>query len=141
MLSSTRQAPSSVSQVQARESRSHGCRAEQAATERYRIPNGFKGVGIKLLGHQADGLPGFAVLLDDVVAGGLYLAIALVDDAADDRDQGGFTSTVGAEQREDLAGVDFQVDVFEGLEAIFVDLVQVLNGYVRLHGRVLFCWW
>mgnify|MGYP001421434166 CR=1 FL=1 len=82
-----------------------------------------------------------AVVMVYHLAGGFDLAIALVDDAADDRDQGGFTSTVGAEQREDLAGVDFQVDVFEGLEAIFVDLVQVLNGYVRLHGRVLFCWW
>src|SRR5690606_17923717 len=75
--------------------------AEQAAAEGDRIPDGFKGVGIELLGHQADGLSGFAVLLDDVVAGGFHLAIAFVHDAADDGDQGGFAGTVGAEQRED----------------------------------------
>jgi hypothetical protein len=40
------------------------------------------------------------------------LPLLAVDDAADDADQRGLAGAVGAEQREDLAAADVQVDAF-----------------------------
>src|SRR5690554_2956044 len=112
--------------------------AEQAAAERHRVPYGFKGIGIQLLGHQADGFAGLAVVFHDIVAGSGYFTVALVHYPADDGNHRGFARTIGAKQGEDLSRVDFQVNVFQGLKAVFVDLVQVLYGDVRLHSGILF---
>ena len=49
-------------------------------------------------------------------------ARAGVDDAADDADQRRLAGAVGAEQREDLAAPDLEVDVLERLEARGVGL-------------------
>jgi hypothetical protein len=53
-----------------------------------------------------------AEVADDVVAVGDHRA-AGVDDAADDADQRGLAGAVGAEQREDLAALDVEVDALQ----------------------------
>ena len=111
--------------------------AEQAPAEGDSVPDGLEGVGIKLLGHQANALPGFAIILHDVVAGGVHFAIGEVHNATDNADQCGLAGAVRAEQGEDLSPLDVEVDVVEGPETIRIDFVEVLDGDVRLHWLVL----
>ena len=51
-----------------------------------------------------------------------------VDDAADDADQRRLAGAVGAEQREDLAAADLEVDVLESVEAGGVGLGDAGDG-------------
>jgi hypothetical protein len=52
-----------------------------------------------------------AIVPHDVVAAGQHLCPSLVDDAADDADQRRLAGAVRAEQREDLAALDVEIDV------------------------------
>ena len=88
-----------------------------------------------LLRHQADLRAGRAVVTDDVVASHQHPAFARIDDAADDADQGGLARAVGAEQGEDLALANVQVDALQGRVPGRIDLVQLRNGDDRLHGE------
>ena len=58
-----------------------------------------------------------AVVRDDVMAVDRHGARGRLDDAADDADQRGLAGAVRAEQREDLAAADVEIDVLERLEA------------------------
>src|SRR5690606_24038298 len=71
----------------------------------------------------------------DVVAVDEDAARAGVDDAADHADQRGLAGAVGAEQREDLAAADLEVDPAQGMEARLVGLVELLDGNDRRHVR------
>ena len=102
--------------------------AEQAAAERHRRPHRRKHIGRKLLRHEPDQRAGDAVIGDDVVPVHQDAAARRIDDAADDADQRRLAGAVGAEQRENLAVADFQVDVLERLKAGGVGLVQMRDG-------------
>src|SRR5690554_4659005 len=91
--------------------------AKQAAAERYRVPHSFEGVGVKFLRNQPDGAPGIAVVLNDIMAGCGNVAAGFIHDTADNRDERGLAGSVGAKQSKNFTGVDFQVDVFQNLEA------------------------
>jgi hypothetical protein len=49
------------------------------------------------------------------------------DDAADDRDQRGLARAIRPEQREDLAALDFEIDVIERLVARAIGLADLGN--------------
>jgi len=57
-----------------------------------------------------------------------HLAVSRRDDAADDVDQRGLAGAVRAEQREDLALLDLQVDALQRLAAAGVGLGEALDG-------------
>src|SRR4249919_123333 len=115
-----------------------GCLSEQAATEVERGPHGLEGIGGQLLRHQADAAARGAVFGNDVVPIHVHRARACVDDAADDADQRGLAGAVRPEQREDLAAMDVEVDVLEGLEAAGVGLADVADGNdVVGHGPIV----
>ena len=91
--------------------------AEQAAAEADRRPDRLEGVGGQLLRHQAD--------LARARRGSRArcrgrrrspLPALGVDDAADDADQRRLAGAVRAEQREDLAAADLEVDALQRLE-------------------------
>jgi hypothetical protein len=90
--------------------------AEQTPAEGHGRQHRFEGVGGQFLGHQADLRTRGAIVGLDVVAVGDDRARGRGDDAADHRDQGRLAGAVGAQQGEDLALVDRQVDGFEGLQ-------------------------
>ena len=102
--------------------------AEQAAGERDRGPDRFEGAGGQLLRDQADHAARGAKVAADVVAGDGDGAGRRVDDPADDADQRGLAGTVGAEQAEDLAFADLEVDRLQGHEAGGVGLAQAADG-------------
>jgi hypothetical protein len=56
-----------------------------------------------------------------------------VDDAADDADQRRLAGPVGAEEREDLAAPDLQIDILERLEAGGVGLREIRDRDDGLH--------
>src|SRR3712207_4926909 len=111
-----------------------GLLPESSAAESHGVPHGLKGVGVKLLGDEADLGPGSPVVAYDVMAVCLNGAGGRVDDTADDADQRGFAGAVRAEQRKDLAPVDRQVDFSERLKARGVRLVEVGIRDDRLGG-------
>src|SRR5205823_5765318 len=91
----------------------HGGRhVEEPAVEVERLLGVEEAVEVGLLGQVADAL----VLLD--VGGGLAedegLAVGGEEQAEEQLDGGGLAGAVGAEQAEDLAPVDFQVEGAEG---------------------------
>ena len=108
--------------------------AEQAAAEGHGRPHRFEGVGRQFLRHEADHRARGAVVGDDVVAVDEDAAGGRIDDAADDADQRRLAGAVRAEQREDFAAPDAQVDVLQRLEAGRVGLREVRYGDDRLHG-------
>jgi hypothetical protein len=55
-------------------------------------------------------------------------SLAQIGDAADDADQRGLAGAVGAEQGEDLALVDVEIDVLQRLEAGAIGLRQIGDG-------------
>jgi len=57
-----------------------------------------------------------------------HLARARRDDAADDVDQRGLAGAVRAEQREDLAALDLEVDALQRLQAGGVALFERADG-------------
>ena len=102
--------------------------AGEAATEGDGRLDRLERVERQLLRHEADQLAGAAVIRDDVVPARADGAGGRVDDAADDRDQRGLAGAVGAEQREDLARLDREVDGLQGLEPRLVGLGQAGDG-------------
>jgi hypothetical protein len=52
---------------------------------------------------------------------------ALVDQRADDTDRGRLARAVGTEQREEIAFGDAQADALQGLEAVAVSLVEIVD--------------
>ncbi|MDT4876086.1 hypothetical protein FQZ97_1115020 [compost metagenome] len=84
---------------------------------------------MQFLRHQADGGACGAVVAHRVVAVGHHRAFGGVDHAADDADQRGLAGAVGAEQGQDFAAADVQVDPLEGLEAAGVGLADAANGH------------
>jgi hypothetical protein len=107
--------------------------AEQAAAEGHGPPNGLEGVGRQLLRHEADHRAGGAVVPDDVVAVDRHGAGTGIDDAADDADQRRLAGAVRAEQAENLALADLQVDIFKRLKTRGVGLGKIGNGNDGLH--------
>src|SRR5690606_18156648 len=61
--------------------------AEQPPAEAYGAPNGFEGIGMQLLRHEAYQITGGAEVVDDVMAADGDPALARVDDATNDADQ------------------------------------------------------
>src|SRR5215469_4654560 len=51
-----------------------------------------------------------------------------IDDAADDADQGRLAGAIRAEQRENLAVADVEIDVFKRLESGGVNLIETRDG-------------
>ncbi len=100
--------------------------AEQATTETQCIAYGLKRFGGQFLRDETNPRARLAEPGDYVVAVDEHLTTAGVDDAADDIDQRGLAGTVRAEQPEDLALVDLEVNVLEGLEATGIGLGQTL---------------
>src|SRR3546814_16826675 len=107
--------------------------AVQAAQETHRRPHALEGVGRQLLRHQSDLRARGAVVADDVVTVRGHAAAARRDDDAYDADQRGLTRAVGAEQGEDLAAADVQVDRPERLEARGVGLAECPDRDAGLH--------
>ena len=107
--------------------------AEQAAAEGHRRPHGLEGVGVQFLRHQPDQRAGGAIVADDVMAIDRDLALRGDQDAADDADQRGLAGAVGAEQSEDLAALDVEIDVVERLEPGRIGLRQIADGNDRWH--------
>src|SRR5580698_2280048 len=99
--------------------------AEQSARKPERRRRRLEGVGGEFLRYQPDQRARRAIVGNDVVTVDGDFAGGRVDDAANDTDQRRLAGAVGAEQREDLAVTDIQVDVFEGLEAGGVGLVEM----------------
>jgi hypothetical protein len=108
--------------------------AEQAAAEGHRRPHRFKGIGAEFLRHQADHGARSAIVAHDIVAVRGHGAGACGDDAANDVDQRGFARTIGAEQRENLAALDVQIDRLQGLKAGRVGFGDVLDRDDGRHG-------
>jgi hypothetical protein len=85
--------------------------AEQAAAEVHRIPYCIESAKGQLLRYQSDQVASNAVVADNIVPGDANRARAAGDDAADDRNQGCFTGAIGAQQRENLALADVEIDL------------------------------
>src|SRR6516162_2781040 len=58
----------------------------------------------------------------------LHRARRRIDDAADDADQSRLAGAIRAEQRENLAVADVEVDVFKRLESGGVNLIETRDG-------------
>ena len=91
--------------------------AEQPPAVVDRRPHRLEHVGRQFLRHQPDLGPGLPVARDDVVAVDRDAAARRPHDAAHDVDEGGLARAIGAEQREDLAAVDGEIDGLQRLEA------------------------
>ena len=115
---------------------------EQAAAELTRRPDALERVGGQLLRDQADLEPRLAVVAQDVVAVDPHRAPRRGDDAADDADERGLAGAVGAEQREDLALADLEVDRLQRHQPRRIGLGQLLDGddgrYLRRHGAKIY---
>jgi len=110
--------------------------AKQPARKTHCRPDALESFVEQFLRHQSDLRAGGAVVLDDVVAVDQYATAAGIDDAADDADQRGLAGAVGAEQGEDLALADVEVDALERRVAGSVSLGELLDGDHWLHGLV-----
>ena len=111
--------------------------AKQTPAEAHGGPHGFKRIGVQLLGHQANDAAGCAVVVHGVKAVGLHRALRGVGHAANNADERGFACAVGAEQGENFAAVDVQVNVLEGLKAAGVGLANAAHADDGV-GRVVF---
>ena len=80
---------------------------------------------MQLLGHESDPGSGGAVVGDVVVAVGNHGPLRRRDDPADDMDQGRLPGAIRAQECEDLALADLQVNVLERLQAGGVCLGEV----------------
>ena len=99
------------------------------------VPHRLEHVGGELLRHEPDPGARRAEVAHDVVAVGRDRAGGRGDDAADDVDQRGLAGAVRAQQRENLAAADLEIDVLERVEAGGVGLGKTRNGEYG-HGRV-----
>ncbi|MNV83578.1 hypothetical protein D3C71_1773940 [compost metagenome] len=64
-------------------------------------------------------------------------AAGLVDQGGEDADGGGLARAVGAEQGEEVAFGNIQIDALEGLEAVAVGLGQLSDGQGGTHSGSL----
>jgi hypothetical protein len=87
---------------------------------------------LKFTVAQTDLVARGAVVLDHVVSVGEHAARGRIDDAAGDADQRGLARAIGAQQREDLALLDGQTYILQGLEPAGVGLRKTLYGNDRL---------
>src|SRR6266516_4705607 len=108
--------------------------APKPAAEADGGPHRLECIGRQLLRYEADQGPGQAVVADNIVTIHPHRPIGWVDDATDDADQRRLPGTVRAQQREDLAAVDVQIDPLESLESRRIGLGQIRDGYDRVHG-------
>ncbi len=106
--------------------------AEQAAAERYGRRYGREDVERDLLRHQADAGAGGAKVAKDVEAGDADRARGHRHRAANHPDQRRLPGAVGAEQGEDLALVDGEIDRVEREISVAVTLG---DGGAGDHGR------
>ena len=90
--------------------------AEIAGLEPERLFDGEEGIEVDLLRDQTDGAAGEAIVAHDVAAEHLHGAFAGERGSRHQADQGRLSGPIGAEQREDLAAVDVEVDVIESGE-------------------------
>ena len=107
--------------------------AEQAAAEADGAPDALEGVGVQFLRHQPDHRARRAVVLEDVVAVDRDLAGGRNQNAADDADQRRLAGAVGAEQGEDLATFDVEIDLLQRPEPGRVGLGEIFDGNDGLH--------
>src|SRR6185503_17633620 len=106
--------------------------AEQAAAEADGRQHALERVGGQFLRHQPDALAGVAIIAEPVLAVDQNFAAAGGDDPANDVDQRGLAGAVGAEQPENLAAADVEVDRLQGLGAALVRLAQAADGKDRV---------
>src|SRR5207248_935318 len=90
--------------------------AEIAGLEPERLLDGEEGVEVDLLRDQADGAAGELIVAHDVAAEHLHGAFAGERGSRHQADQRRLPGPVGAEEREDLAAMDVEVDVIESGE-------------------------
>src|SRR5215471_6239015 len=102
-----------------------------------RSPNRLESVGREFLRHEADQRAGDAEIPEDVVTVHRNGAFREVHDPADDVDQRGLARPVRAEQGENLAAANVQVDAPECLETGSVGLGEIRDGNDRLHGTTM----
>jgi hypothetical protein len=109
--------------------------AEVAGLDAQRLLDGEERVEVDLLRYYPERTPGEAVVGHHVPPEHPHLALACSQQAGDDRDERGLPGAVGAEQREDLALFDVEVDAGEGLEGLEA-LLHTADGDDRVrHGR------
>jgi hypothetical protein len=91
------------------------------------IVYGLKRLSGQLLRDKSNPRTCLAELSGDVITVDEHLTTAGVDDAADDIDQRGLTSAIRAQQAEDLAAVDLEINILECLEPTGVGLGQAFD--------------
>jgi len=91
-------------------------------------------VEVDFLRHDADTGLGRLQLAVDVVPEHAGSAGALVDERGDDADERGLARAVGAEQREEIAALDVQIDAAQRLHAVAVGLGESADRE-RIHER------
>ncbi len=108
--------------------------AEQATTEARRGLHGLEGIGGDFLGHQADQRARGPRVALDVEAAGHHPATGGVDQSAGNADQGGLAGAIGAQQGEDFALLDLEVDRPQCGQAAGIGFGEVLDPQDGLHG-------
>ena len=92
------------------------CRhAVEAGHQLQRLPGREERVHVDFLRHDAEGGARLARVLVDVIAPDVHRAGRLVHQAGEDVDEGRLARAVGAEQAEDRAARDFEVDALQRL--------------------------
>src|SRR5204863_8502618 len=87
-----------------------------SATERDGRPHRLEHVGVQLLRHKPDPRARLAIVANDVESIDERFARRRPDDPADDADERGLAGAVGAEEREDFAPPDLEVDALQRLQ-------------------------
>ena len=77
--------------------------SKEAARKTNRVENGLECFEAKLLGHQSDHRPRSTIVLEDVMAANGHCPRRWHRDAANRRDQRGFTRSIRPEERKDFA--------------------------------------
>lgn len=94
-------------------------------------------VEVEFLRHHAQAALERRGLAIQIVAKHVDRAAGLVHQRGENTDGGGLAGTVGAEQGEEVAFGNIEVDAFEGLKAIAVGLGQLSNGQGGTHSGSL----
>ena len=108
---------------------------EQPAAVADRVQDGRENIERDLLRHQADDPPGGAIVAHDVMAVDENPARSHRHRAADDADQRRLAGAVRAEEGENLAFGDLEVDRVQGDQARLIALGHGGDGYHRRHRR------
>ena len=90
-----------------------GRHAEQVGIELHVFVDGEIGVEAEALGHVADGVLDGLGIFGHVMAGDPGLALARIEQTAQHPQCGGLAGAIGADQSEDLAAGDFQVQMID----------------------------